>query len=228
MRTRYCSPPTSTPSRQGLPRADFRRAGDDPNGRRSFWPRSRPSGQEYPRSAGRGHTSRQRQYSPAFGVRSAARTAICATRGRPSASFGWLGSLRILAPSLRPRYRLSERYAAALTGYASSVFVRKIKKLHSRNHSQPHRRTTVNRIRHQPHLYERGQRLILLRLLRGWTRARSGYVGRARGRYRRCASQSGRAHVGDARSISTRHGAWRYRCATGRCPPSSLTHHTTK
>jgi putative DNA methylase len=51
-----------------------------------------------------------------------------------------------LGIELAAKYRLSERYAAALTGYASSVFVRKIKKSTRGATLNPHRRPTSNRI----------------------------------------------------------------------------------
>ena len=51
-----------------------------------------------------------------------------------------------LGEELTQKHGLSERYAAALTGYAASVFVRKIKKSTRGATLNPHRRPTSNRI----------------------------------------------------------------------------------
>jgi putative DNA methylase len=67
----------------------------------------------------------------------------------PRQTLGFVRLARViydLGAELTAEHGISERYAAALTGYAASVFVRKIKKSTRGATLNPHRRPTSNRI----------------------------------------------------------------------------------
>ena len=114
---------------------------------------------------------------------------LCNTRQ----TLGFVRLSRIIAElgtELTIKHGLSERYAAALTGYAASVLVRKIKRSTRGTALLPHKHATVEPRADQPHLHQRGEPRLLLRLLRDRTRRRPRNVALARRRHDRRASQS--------------------------------------
>ena len=111
---------------------------------------------------------------------------------------------------------LSERYAAALTGYAASVLVRKLKKSHSRGHASARhsRRPSSNRV-DVNHIFTNEASLgFSYDYFETGLGRRPGHVALARGRHHRGAPQSSRSRTREARRTFNEAQRWRFRSLT--------------
>ena len=200
-------------SGKGLPRAHIRRADRDPDRPRAPCWRSRPSDRDPSQCRTNAFQSATASvvHPSVYGAQTYGD--LCNTRQ----TLGLVRLARIITElgiELAAKYRLSERYAAALTGYAASVFVRKIKKSTRGTTLSPHRRPNSNRIDIN-HIFTNEASLASPTTTSRLAWARSGDVGLARGRHRGRASQAGRALVrktcpdnrGTALALSLRDGS---------------------